>query len=653
MKNKWIVRLLVALVAGFIHFELYSSDFGQRFEPSALDIWFNIRGEIQPPEDVILIAIDEDSYQELELPMDKAWPRAVHARLLRRLAAAGIKRVVFDVAFIGESDNPKADKELAAALAGLESYIGADSGTSVGQFKIEQVLLPLDMLAEAATGVALVGLPEDAGIVRRFKSERTGRTKKYLTLSEAGAGIDREKDLLPGERDFIWYYGGAGRIPTYSYFEVLDPELIPDQELLGKIAYVGLLLRTEVGPAQKDSYMTPFWQRGRMFGVEIHATAAGNLKNKIWIKRFSEWGEALTLSVLAILLSLMLLTIRPGWGGLALFCMAIAWSALSFTFFLKGIFLPGTVLVVLLLPVVYLASTLHYYFITNKAQRQTQRAFEMYLSPEMAREVGNDPKLLSLGGEGLYATAMFTDIVGFTKITETMTAEQTAEMLNAYFTEVMEVIFEKSGTLIKFIGDAVFAVWGAPVKISDHAQKAAETALLIQQGVREFNASGRFPALHTKVGVHTGPMVVGNLGSVRRFDYTAIGDAVNLSSRIEGLNKYYGTSILLTEATKKEVRGDFNVLSMGLVNVVGKSETIEIFSLFEESITESVRDKWLSGLAEFRIKAFDEAINYFQQAAQRDERLQIACELFCEHANYYKQNPPSKEWKGEIIHESK
>jgi len=380
---------------------------------------------------------------------------------------------------------------------------------------------------------------------------------------------------------------------------------------------------------------------------------AANLKTKTWIKRFSFWGETLTLTILCVLFSLILFAVRPGWGGLILFSLGFSWSAISFTFFLKGVFLPGTVLIVLLLPVVYLASTLYYYFISHRAQRQTQRAFEMYLSPEMAREVGNDPKLLSLGGEGVYATAIFTDIIGFTKITENMRADQTAEMLNAYFTEVMEVIFEKNGTLIKFIGDAVFAVWGAPVKISDHAEKAAETAVLIQKGVRKFNSSGRFPPLHTRVGVHTGPMVVGNLGSVRRFDYTAIGDAVNLASRVEGLNKYYGTEILITESTKKELRVEFNLLSMGLVNVVGKSETIEIYAVFEDPVNANVRDKWCSGLAEFRVKAFDEAIKYFEEAFARDERLKTACELFLKHANFYKENPPLKEWKGEIVHESK
>jgi adenylate cyclase len=652
--NRWVTILLVALVASLIHTQLfYYPPIGERIEPWSLDLWFNLRGEIDPPEQVMLVAMDEDSYEELNLAMDTAWPRAVHARLLRRLAKAGVRRVIFDVAFLGESSSKKADAELAKALGLLPTVIGADSGTSVGAFKIEEVFLPLDAFVKKVETVALVGLPEDAGVVRRFKTKRTGRTERYPTLAEAGAGVNRETDELPGEHDFIAYYGPAGTIPTFSYYEVLDPEIMPDEELKDKIIYVGLLLRTDIGPAQKDSYMTPFWERGRIFGVEIHAASAANLMTKNWIRRAAPWKEGLVLGIVAFVTTAVLFFLRPQWAGLVLILFIAGWACAAFSSFLGGFFLPGVVLCVIMLPTMYLISTLYFYFVSHRAQKQTQKAFEMYLSPEMAREVGKDPKALGLGGENIYATALFTDIADFTKITEGMLAEDTADMLNSYFSEVMGVIFDNSGTLIKFIGDSVFAIWGAPVKLADHAEKAVRTAIMIQQEVQKFNASGRFKPLLTRIGVHTGPMVVGNLGSDRRFDYTAIGDSVNLSSRVEGLNKYFGTQILITDGTKKELVSNTKTYKMGSVSVAGKSAIVPVHAIFTNPLSDLVEEKWLIALSEFNSKNWDKAETLFGEAKAVEERLEKASSLYLEQIKELRQQPPDREWMGEISFSTK
>lgn len=649
--NRWAVVLLVALVASLIHTQIYFSELGQRFEPMSLDFWYQLRGEISPPEDVILIAMDEDSYGQLGVPMNKAWPRALHARLLERLAAAGARKVVFDVLFAGPGGDEQGDLALAAALKRLPVAIGGESGKSVGQFGIEKLILPYKPFREAVEEVALVGLPVDSsGVVRRFKTERRGRAEKFRTLAEAGASVAGSGHVEPGNRDFVWFYGPAGTIPTYSYHTVLDPESVFDEELRDKVVYVGLLLRTATGPFQKDSFFTPFRNEDHpgMFGVEIHATSAANLITQRWIHRAGEWSEAIYLGVLTFLVTAAQFSLTPLWAGLSLIFLVGAWCALAFSFFLKGIFVPGFIMVVVILPIAYLASTLYYYVVSHRAQKKTQKAFEMYLTPQMAREAGKDPTALKLGGENILATALFTDIVGFTRITEKMHALDVSKMLNAYFTEVMEAIFENNGTLIKFIGDSAFALWGAPIRTEDHARCAIETSVEIQKKVVEFNQSHEFPDLDTRIGIHTGTMVVGNLGSARRFDYTAIGDSINLASRLEGLNKQFGTTILISEAAIKDSRITEGPIKLGSVQVAGKTDAIDIYTIFDSPLSDNILKTWNEGLSEFRLQNWKAAERLFAMTAAEENRLQHACGLYMHRLKTFRTESPETGWAGEL-----
>jgi adenylate cyclase len=243
---------------------------------------------------------------------------------------------------------------------------------------------------------------------------------------------------------------------------------------------------------------------------------------------------------------------------------------------------------------------------------------------------------------------MFTDIADFTSITEEMPAERTSEMLNAYFTEVMEVVFKNQGTLLKFIGDAIFAIWGAPVKTQNHAELALQTAIAIDREVSRFNATQRFPALKTRIGVHTGPMLVGNLGSTKRFDYTAIGDSVNLASRIEGLNKYFGTTILFTEATRKDAGGFAGAVLMGSVRVKGRREAVPLYSLFDPPLEHPVREGWERAHSAFCKAHFDAFLRDADELESRESRLSTTLRLYREESRKYADTPPPQGWSGEL-----
>lgn len=657
--KRWMAVVLVALVTSLIHLQIYISNFGERFEYVASDLWYNLRGAVAPPDEVALVAMDEKSYQALGVPFDQAWPRRLHGQLLKLLAAAGAKRAVMDILFLGAGSNPDADQELAAGMRSLPTVIGVDTGLSeigsgTGRIAVEEVLTPPPIFASAVETLALVRLPDDAGVARNFVMPRSRATKDYPTLAEAGAGLLRDFRGNRDERDLIHYYGPKDTIHTYSYQQVLQSDdNFRRQNFKDRVVFIGLNMRTEVGPAQKDSFATPFYNQPNMFGVEIHATVAANLMRNEWINRGPKLYETAILFVASMALGSLIVMLKPLVGSAVLFSIFGIWTAASFVGFQMGFFVPGFILVCIMLPLTYLVSTLVNYLVTRKAQQEIERAFQYYVSPDAAKQMRNNPDSLKLGGESLWATALFTDIAGFTEVTEQMRASDVSVMLNSYFSEVMNVVLDNKGTMIKFIGDAVFAIWGAPIKLEDHARRACDTALQIQREVEKFNASKRFPPLHTRVGINTGNMVVGNLGSDRRFDYTAIGDAVNLAARLEGINKYFGTSILISDSTKEEAGPSVGAFSLGSIRVAGKKQITPVFTLFDPHVTSEVAEQWQQALKDFRARKWDEAETGFEKAVELEPRLKKVAGLYQEQIATNRQNAPADEWKGEIIFSTK
>ncbi len=391
-----------------------------------------------------------------------------------------------------------------------------------------------------------------------------------------------------------------------------------------------------------------------MHGVEVHATIAANLLSNDWIVRPS---AALELLLQAVLVGSA--TITGLIGGpllLAIFSASIAgvWIIIALIGLGSGFYLCGATTALLVIPAIVLINSVVAYLKAKRAEEGLRSAFSLYVSPEMIPQLSGDNSALKLGGEKLWLTALFTDIKDFTTISEDMPAERTSEMLNAYFSEVMDVIFKNQGTLLKFIGDAVFAIWGAPIKLQNHAEMAIKTALEIQKEVTRFNSSGRFPHLQTRIGLHTGPMLVGNLGSKRRFDYTAIGDSVNLSARIEGINKYFGTEILFSESTRKDAGGFAGSVYMGSVRVKGRKEPVRLYTVFSPALANTVNHDWDSALAKFSSADFEGASQLFKSIMEQDVRLKVACELYDDAVEKWQlSGPPPQGWAGELDFESK
>lgn len=651
-------RFGISLGLGLFTYLLAGIGLFEDLDLKVSDQWLRIHGPKDPPPGVFVVAIDEPSYREMKASYDKPWPRAFHAQLLQRLKALGAKKVAFDVLFTGASSDPAADQALADGFSAMPSAIGVESslqtvGNQAGGFQVEQLDRPYEPYRKVAQE-ALVGLKDVKGVIRNFPQPRSDQERKFATLSQAAAGIPAGTNSgMPGPRDLIRYYGPGRTIPILSFWEVASDDMPLTKDLLkDAIVFVGLLMRSDTGGAQKDSYQSPFGPP-MVFGVEVHATIVANLLTKDWIARPAKFVECLVQGVLVTGAAYLAIVATPVVLAITVGAIVVIWCAASFLALGQGLFIAGAATVLIILPATVLVSALVSYVSARRAEESLRSAFSLYVSPDMVPKLQQEGGALKLGGEKMWLTAVFTDIADFTSITEDMPAERTSEMLNAYFTEVMEVVFRNQGTLLKFIGDAIFAIWGAPIKIQNHAELALQTALAIQREVEKFNSSQRFPALKTRIGVHTGPMLVGNLGSVKRFDYTAIGDSVNLASRIEGLNKYLGTTILFTEATRKDCGGFGGAVPVAHVRVKGRREAVSLYSVFDPPLSPPVLESWNLMFSSFCKADFSTCLRALSEQVSSEPRLTKACALYKEKCDRYITAPPNQGWGGEIDFEEK
>ena len=302
---------------------------------------------------------------------------------------------------------------------------------------------------------------------------------------------------------------------------------------------------------------------------------------------WAKGAEVLTL----LLFGLLLIWLLPRWG--ALWCATIGVVAISAAVGASWmLFSQYNVLVtpfyfVVMIVLLYLTQSLQVYLSSEKEKKEVRGAFGRYLSPVLVEQLANDPDKLKLGGETRQISALFCDIRGFTSLSEQLAPEALTDLLNRFLTPLTEVILNEQGTIDKYMGDCIMAFWNAPVDVVDHERRACSASLKMLNALAQLNetlqreaaASGTsMQELRIGIGINSGSALAGNLGSEQRFDYSVLGDSVNLASRLEGQSKTYGVEILLSEATRAAVK-DFAFLELDLVQVVGKSEPVRIFGL--------------------------------------------------------------------------
>jgi adenylate cyclase len=305
------------------------------------------------------------------------------------------------------------------------------------------------------------------------------------------------------------------------------------------------------------------------------------------------------------------------------------------------------------LALTYLAITGYRYMTEEREKKKVRGAFQFFLNASVIEQMLKDPEKLKLGGEKKDLTVLFSDIRGFTAISKNMTPENLVKFLNEYLTKMTDIIFKYDGLLDKYMGDAIMAIWGAPLDQPDHPFRACTTALEMVDELhvlqKKWAAEG-MPPLNIGIGINAGPMVVGNMGSEKRFDYTVMGDSVNLGSRLEGLNKAYKTNIIISEMIYERVRQEFLGRELDLVRVVGRDQPVRIYELISLRAKARPEDTTLAeefqrALGEYRKWNWETARKNFESILERYPGDGPA-KVYAERCQALEKTPPPEDWDG-------
>jgi adenylate cyclase len=549
----------------------------------AFDYLSTVWAEPVAKDGPIIVAIDEPSLAEINIQWP--WPRSLHARLITQLRAAGAKVIGLDIIF-SEPSAPAEDEALAEAL-GPDVVLAGDE-TLVTSDQADQFIrvMPLQMFSDrqAPTGIASIGLHRD-GVLRAMPDYDDG----FAAMVAAAAGVQAD---LPEPGSLIQVFGGPRTYPTVSYYQALDPgNFLPPGIFKDRIAIVGLSLQNapSIDSGGADAFPTSYTvHNGKLTaGAEIQATILDNLRLNSSIAEASGPMKQLLL-LTAVVAASVLVWKGTGWRTVALGAVAIVvlfvGSYVSLRF--GRIFLSPMTSSLAFAGLAAAQATLDYAQ-ERKKRRQITRAFSQYLAPALVDQLARDPSRLKLGGETRELSILFCDVRGFTTIAEQLKddPQQLTMLINRLLTPLSDIVLSHGGTIDKYIGDCLMAFWNAPLDDPSHAVHAVSAALDMLDSMQALNrdlkaeaeATGRtFYPLAIGIGINTGECVVGNMGSTTRFDYSALGDAVNLAARLESASKSYGVPLLLGERTARAVGDTFAVLEVDRITVKGKTEEVPV-----------------------------------------------------------------------------
>ena len=604
---------------------------------------------------ISIIAIDDASITQIgRWP----WPRKVHADIISALAHAGVKAIGYDVNF-PEASDAENDSALATALkdAGnvvLPVELQISQQTGVFTYDSSHVLSPIPELSASAKATGSSNTPpESDGVMRRVPllitapdgSKTSSFVAEIARITGNGTRID-EAPLDASHRLIVNFAGAPFKnFRTISAVDVLrgKADLSP---LKDGVVFVG-----STASDLHDALLVPTSDGVLMPGVEIHASTFDTLIGRHWLQAVPPVGEALLIIICAIFVAFFGLRFGTRWNIVLTTVLWVVVVVASFMLFDRG-WLVDIVWPTLAIGFSFAFVTLERRIAADRQRRELKSAFTRYVSSSVVESILKDPSKLSLGGERRRMSVLFSDIRGFTTISEGLSPESLVETLNVYLTRMTDIVFQNQGVLDKYIGDAVMAFWNAPFDQKNHAELAARTALTMQKALAEMNASKQFGGieLHIGVGVNTGDMVVGNVGGAKRFDYTVIGDNVNLGSRLEGLTKEYGIGIIFAESTVKDISNIIACRKLDKVAVKGKKEPVVIYEgicLKEEATAalNSLVADFESALDAYFAKDFTGAVS------KCDAILRMApndgpTNNLKERAEHFMQEPPPADWVG-------
>ena len=578
-------KVLGGIICGVIVSVLIVFDLFYMLELGALDWLFYMRGPRTPTVPIVIVAVDEDSFDEL----DMAWPfpRALHGTLLEMIASGNPLAIGVDLVFPEPSVRGAADdRELGESVkrAGRVVLGAAITSVTEGFYVKTDANLPIPAVRHGAAAVAPVNLlPDRDAVIRRVPLRHHLEGGDALdsfdyALYKLAAANGLPVARVPSrETIFINHRGPRRTYPWIPYHRVVQGDVDP-KIFEGKIVLVGA---TTV--VLHDIFPTPYERGGQMPGVEIHASAIETLARGDRI-RVAPWWFSLVLALfggpIGAFLVVQLRAMR------AFIVMIAVWSVLgittwaAFSFANIWIFAVGPTAG---LALGYVATSIENFI---REQREKRR-LSQFFSPDVLREIVRHREDVQLGSSRRLITVFFSDLRGFTSLSEKMEPEVISEMLREYLSEMTQIVFNHKGTVDKYIGDCVMAIWNAPFEDPEHAVNAVKTALDFQE--RTLAVSAKWEEriggkIRNGCGINTGEAVVGTMGSRQRLEYTAIGDTVNLAARLESTTKDYNASIIISESTHEYVKGMFMTRELGAVTVKGKTQPVKIFAVLASDI---------------------------------------------------------------------
>jgi adenylate cyclase len=536
-------RVLWVLLAGglalAIGATLHATDALRRLELLTVDLRFDARGAQPPPDDIVIVGIDDRTFSDYPF-VPYPLPRRYHARAIRRLAKAGARAIAYDIQFTERSNSGDADAALVDAVAAAPGRIVLAT-TETDATGGTRVLGGDDLLREIGARAGNAIVPSDAnGVIRRMAYEIDRLQAFGVVAAELATGRRQQ----PFDSALIDFHGPPGTLTQYSFSQV-EKGRVPAAAFRGKIVVVGA-----IAPSLQDVSATSTSGDELMSGPEIQAEAISTILRGFPLREAAGWvGWLLTLALGAfpILAGLLL---RPVRGLLAAVAVGALFAAAAYLAFRGGVIVP------VVAPLVTLAAgavaVLAVLGVQEAIERQRVRDVFAHFVPErvvdqVLEQTGDD---LRLGGVRRECTVLFSDLRGFTSFSEGKPPDEVIRILNDYLTEMSDAILDHGGTLISYMGDGIMAVFGAPLEQADHRDRALATAREMLERLERFNRAHGHD-FRMGIGINTGHAMCGNVGSARRLEYTAIGDTTNTASRLESMTKDGEYAVFVAESTRR------------------------------------------------------------------------------------------------------
>lgn len=692
--------------------------FLQSIDQLTTDLRYQNRYQNSTPRDlkdngnVVIVSISDDDLKAM--PRSFPFPRNYYAHLIENLNSAGAAVIGLDITF----DSPReGDTALAEVLQKYNNVVlattvqtgEASQYVNVRSLKENYGNIFFDV-NRRQIGLTNVVWDRDQ-VVRRYMPMMTAADNLIPTL--AFACLDRYYGYPPLTRvrddaqDFVLanrvipkydatsfmlnYYGPSRYENGFRYIpfsQVIDDSTFKTKDeidyetdidafdegtkslIKGKIVLVGSVM-----PEERDYHNVPIpnVEGGKknytMNGVEIHATAIQNVLDGSFITVLDPTSEIALIMGLALVTFLGLwrfrqIKLRHVWileiaSFVIVLLLIFGIFELSFMVFSSSSILMNIVDPSLAVVLAYFGTAVYQYLSEREQKAMIKGVFGHYLNPAVVNILVNEPDKAKLGGDRRELTIFFSDIASFTSISEHYhkDPEGLVVLLNEYLDEMTSIVLKYDGTLDKYEGDALMAFWGAPLPQKDHALRTCYAALDMQKRLAELRPKWKKegkPELSARCGLNTGIVIVGNMGGKDRFDYTVIGDSVNLASRLEGANKQYQSQIMISDFTFSHVKGKVVTRELDLIQVKGKTEPVKVYELLGKAnmqLTDNQKqslDLYHEGLKLYRERKWEEAIAYFQQAFSLDEACYVA-QIYTQRASLYQINPPPDDWNGVFV----